>query len=533
MDYPKSTPGIGLVDGLFVDENPTTGQPGSLIPAAWANALMAELLGVIKAAGIVPSEDDNAQLLHAIQSMALSDFKKSVRCATTGPIALSGLQTIDGVALAAGDRVLVKDQATASQNWIYVASGAAWVRAQDADESAECAPGHLIPVQAGTVNKLTVWQLTNTEVPVVGDTALTFRVVIGKQGTTLADYGIADAYTKAQTYSQAQVDDLLKNVNAMPIGSILPMPMATVPPGFLELDGSSHSIAAYPALAAYLGTTYNKGNEEAGFFRLPDTRGEFLRGWSNGRDVDAGRALGSYQSDALKAHAHDAGYYNSSNSALNNAFRRPESYSPGYTSGNIPVDMVATGGGAETRPRNLAVMWCIKAWSTAVNQGETDVAALKPLAQQATKTALGVVKLATTAMLREGVDDQAAATAKGLKELRAGFLSEALQISGGGQVVLTHGLGFAPPLDSIQFLFECAIAQGGWQPGEVLSPGTFQQDNGGSASTTGFYAYDATATTVTIGCGASSSLWALPTKTTGVVFNLTLANWRFRVRVKP
>jgi hypothetical protein len=108
-----------------------------------------------------------------------------------------------------------------------------------------------------------------------------------------------------------------------------------------------------------------------------------------------------------------------------------------------------------------------------------------------------------------------------------------LQISGGAQVVLTHGLGAAPPLDSIQFLFECAIAQGGWQPGDVLNPGTFQQDNGGSASTTGFYAYDATATTVTIGCGASSSLWALPTKTTGVVFNITLANWRFRVRVKP
>lgn len=212
MDYPKSTPGIGLVDGRFVDENQTTGQPGSLIPAAWANALMTELLAVIKAAGIVPSEEDNAQLLRAIQTMAASDYKKSVRCATTGPIALSGLQTIDGVALAAGDRVLVKDQAAASQNWIYTVAAGPWVRAQDANESAECTPGHLIPVQAGTANKLTVWQLTNTEPPVIGATALGFRLVIGKQGTTLADYGITDAYTKAQTYSQTEVNELLIGV---------------------------------------------------------------------------------------------------------------------------------------------------------------------------------------------------------------------------------------------------------------------------------------------------------------------------------
>jgi len=526
MDYPKSTPGIGLVDGLFVDENPATGQPGSLIPAAWANALMAELLGVIKAAGIVPSEDDNAQLLHAIQSMALSDFKKSVRCATTGPIALSGLQTIDGVALAAGDRVLVKDQATASQNWIYVVSAGAWVRAQDADESAECAPGHMIPVQAGTANKLTVWQLTNTDTPVVGDTALAFRVVIGKQGSTLADYGIGDAYTKAQTYSQAQVDALLKNVNTMPIGSILPMPMATVPAGFLELDGSPQSIAAYPALAAYLGTAYNTGGEATGFFRLPDYRGEFLRGWSHGRDVDAGRALGSWQDSQNAEHTHKYGKTHSTSYGLSNTGIK----------GVEPSDQVqyetASSGGSEARPRNISVMWCIKAWSTAVNQGETDVAALKPLAQQATKTALGVVKLASSAMLREGVDDQAAVTSKGLKDLRAGYFSGGLQITAGGQIVVTHGLGYVPPLDSIEFLWECAIAQAGWQPGEMFNRGTYMQDNGASASTTGFYAYDATDATVTIGCGASSSLWTVPTKTTGVAVSATLANWRVRVRIK-
>lgn len=226
MDYPKSTPGIGLVDGLFVDENPTNGQPGSLIPAAWANALMAELLGVIKGAGIVPDEGDNAQLLRAIQTMAASDYKKSVRVATTGAVALSGLQSVDGVALVSGERVLVKNQADPAQNWIYVAAAGVWQRAQDANENAECSPGHLITVQAGAQGAGTVWQLANTEQPAVGVDSLNFRLLFGKTGVasgsyrkldvdlfgrvisgsnpdTLAGNGITDAYTKSQ------VDELL------------------------------------------------------------------------------------------------------------------------------------------------------------------------------------------------------------------------------------------------------------------------------------------------------------------------------------
>ncbi|BBT38943.1 phage tail protein [Pseudomonas putida] len=390
MDYPKSTPGIGLVDGRFVDENPTTGQPGSLIPSAWANALMDELLGIISAAGLSPDEADHTQLVRAIQSMASSDYKKSVRCATTGPIALSGVQTIDGVALAVGDRVLVKDQAAASQNWIYVVSAGAWVRAQDADESTECTPGHLVPVQAGAVNGLTVWQLTNTEVPTVGATALTFRIVLGKKASTLADYGITDAYRKDQTYSQAQVDDLLKNVNAMPVGSILPMPKATVPPGFLELDGSTQSIATYPDLAAYLGTTYNKGDEPAGYFRLPDSRGEFFRGWDHGRGVDAGRTLGSSQAasivcggDANKTAQALVTFYNSQDDDASAHLARLNSDgSPGVIAGVAGAAVGATTVAAAqsnamyVRPRNIAVMWCIKAWNAPVNQGNIDIGAL-------------------------------------------------------------------------------------------------------------------------------------------------------------
>jgi hypothetical protein len=178
-------------------------------------------------------------------------------------------------------------------------------------------------------------------------------------------------------------------------------------------------------------------------------------------------------------------------------------------------------------------MWCIKAWNAPVNQGNIDIAALQPLARQATQQALGVVKLATRAQVMEGLDDQAAVTSKYLKELRAGFLSDGLQVTGGAQILINHNLGYVPALDSVGFLWECAVAQAGWVAGDILSKGSYMQDNVTTASTTGFYVYDATANTVTIGCGASGSLWSIPTKTTGAPVNITLANWRFRVRIKP
>lgn len=66
MDFPKSVPGIGLVNGKFIDEDPLAATPGSLIPSVWGNAITQEVLNVIVAAGFVPDEADVTQLLHAI-----------------------------------------------------------------------------------------------------------------------------------------------------------------------------------------------------------------------------------------------------------------------------------------------------------------------------------------------------------------------------------------------------------------------------------------------------------------------------------
>ena len=76
MDYPKSVPSVGLVNGKFVDENSVNGTPGSLIPAAWGNSITDEVVNVVKASGLVPDEADPGQLLLSIQKMNQSDSVK-------------------------------------------------------------------------------------------------------------------------------------------------------------------------------------------------------------------------------------------------------------------------------------------------------------------------------------------------------------------------------------------------------------------------------------------------------------------------
>lgn len=107
------------------------------------------------------------------------DVKQSVRAATTANITLSGTQTIDGVAVIAGDRVLVKNQTTASENGIYVVAAGAWTRSADADTSSEVTPGMFTFVEEGTTNADSGWVLTTNGPITLGTTALSFTQFSG------------------------------------------------------------------------------------------------------------------------------------------------------------------------------------------------------------------------------------------------------------------------------------------------------------------------------------------------------------------
>ena len=94
-------------------------------------------------------------------------------CATTANITLSGLQTIDGYITIAGDRVLVKNQSTASQNGVYVASAGAWSRATDLDVWSEFYCAYIF-VDFGTANGDTGWRCTVGTTGTLGSTDVTF-----------------------------------------------------------------------------------------------------------------------------------------------------------------------------------------------------------------------------------------------------------------------------------------------------------------------------------------------------------------------
>jgi len=136
------------------------------------------------------------------------DVKASVRAATTTNISLDNTTTdIDGVTLADGDRVLVKNQTTAAENGIYVVSTSeAWTRSSDADTSAEVTPGLFTFVEEGTAHADSGWVLTNNGTINVGVTGLAFAQFSGagqitagngltKTGNTLDVGGTANRIT--------------------------------------------------------------------------------------------------------------------------------------------------------------------------------------------------------------------------------------------------------------------------------------------------------------------------------------------------
>ncbi|MBK5477445.1 phage tail protein [Pseudomonas sp. TH21] len=209
--------------------------------------------------------------------------------------------------------------------------------------------------------------------------------VSGSNPTTLAGYGITDTYTKDQ------ITAMIAQASALPVGSMIGFPVDKVAPGFLELDGSVKSVATYPDLATFLGGAFNKGDEGAGNFRLPESRGEFLRGWDHGRGVDAGRAVGSWQKgtfhnigagptvDTITDYAEISGDKAFTEMGLDDVDPALYPY--------VRFNQSGTGQGVQrpsrveisygvTRPRNLSVMWCIKAWNAPINQGNIDVAVL-------------------------------------------------------------------------------------------------------------------------------------------------------------
>lgn len=168
--------------------------------------------------------------------------------------------------------------------------------------------------------------------------------------------GVTNATTIADAITGANLIPMINNQDATniiqvssPVGNVQVFAASSIPSGYLECNGSALSRTAYAALFAIIGTTYGVGDGST-TFNIPDLRGEFIRGYDNGRGIDTGRGIGTWQADDFKSHSHLYGR------ALGG------SGIDSFTSGSFTTASVQTGltGGNETRPRNIAMMYCIK-----------------------------------------------------------------------------------------------------------------------------------------------------------------------------
>ena len=140
---------------------------------------------------------------------------------------------------------------------------------------------------------------------------------------------------------------------SVPAGTIIYHATNTPPPNFLKADGAAISRTTYAALFTAIGTTFGVGDGTT-TFNVPDLRGEFMRGWDDSRGIDNGRSFGSAQADEIKAHTHN---YTDGTNGTN-----PTGTGAGTNNSFPVVNGRATSetGGAETRPRNIAFLACIK-----------------------------------------------------------------------------------------------------------------------------------------------------------------------------
>ncbi|ENZ8475438.1 TPA: phage tail protein [Klebsiella aerogenes] len=140
---------------------------------------------------------------------------------------------------------------------------------------------------------------------------------------------------------------VINGTDIAPVGIPQPWPLATAPLGWLICNGATFDKAMYPFLAA----AYPSG-------KLPDLRGEFIRGWDNGRGVDPGRSLLAWQDDMIKKHSHTLGTYKSVDAGI----KMPVTAGAELSNSGVGGAMyTGEAGSSETRPRNIAFNYIVRA----------------------------------------------------------------------------------------------------------------------------------------------------------------------------
>ncbi len=195
------------------------------------------------------------------------------------------------------------------------------------------------------------------------------------------DDGIDNKPHKSLANRTAYLKQKLEELQALviPTGVVNWFAMSTEPTGWLKCNGNAVSRSTYANLFTAIGTTFGAGDGST-TFNLPDLRGEFVRGWDDGRGIDSGRDIGSSQLDAFQGHNRTIGsgagspnptayigQVGSQIQAGGGDFFLTDDAAGGVTQAiaYVTTDYLDGGNGtpriaSETRPRNIALLACIK-----------------------------------------------------------------------------------------------------------------------------------------------------------------------------
>lgn len=192
--------------------------------------------------------------------------------------------------------------------------------------------------------------------PTLNINSLGAQTIVNIDGTALYAGALNGEHTFRWNGTNMVVLNPTKGIEIFPPGAVVHFAMSTAPTGWLKANGATASRTTYSQLFTKIGTTFGAGDGSTTFV-LPDLRGEFIRGFDDAKGTDPGRVFGSVQTDEFESHFHLQSGYSSSTGGSGTTGSVLTTNPNGVANATNGTGLT---GSTETRPRNIALLACIK-----------------------------------------------------------------------------------------------------------------------------------------------------------------------------